>query len=153
MKSLKLNARLLCSGAVILFASDTSAMAAAQSGGSSGGSGALEFVVVTGTRQQAVTTKRDAPNVIEVQSLQAIRELPDITAAEALQRIPGISMESDSGEGRFINIRGMDADLNSTTYDGVHLTASNPASPQGGSRAVAFDAFPSGILGGLVVIK
>jgi TonB-dependent receptor len=153
MKTLKLSARLLCSSAVVLFATDTAAMAAAQSGGSSGGGSALEFVVVTGTRQQAVQTKRDAPNVIEVQSLQSIRALPDITAAEALQRIPGISMEADSGEGRFINIRGMDADLNSTTWDGVHLTASNPATPQGGGRAVAFDAFPSGILGGIVVTK
>lgn len=82
-----------------------------------------------------------------MQSLQAIRALPDVTAAEALERIPGISMESDSGEGRFINIRGLDADLNGTSYDGVRLTASNPATPQGGARAVAFDAFPSGILG------
>jgi TonB-dependent receptor len=149
MKTLKLSARLLCSGAVIFFATE-GATAASQSGSSGGG---LELVVVTGTRQQAVNTKREAPNVKDVQSLESIRELPDVTAAEALERVPGISMESDSGEGRFINIRGMDADLNGTTYDGVRLTASNPASPQGGGRAVAFDAFPSGILGGLEVIK
>ena len=49
--------------------------------------------------------------------------------AEALQRIPGISLETDSGEGRFINIRGMDSDLNGTTYGGVRLPASNPSSP------------------------
>jgi TonB-dependent receptor len=149
MKTLKLSARLLCSGAVILFA--TEGAMAAQSGSS--GSGALEFVVVTGTRQQAVNTKREAPNVKDVQSLESIRELPDVNAAEALERVPGISLETDSGEGRFINIRGMDADLNGTTYDGVRLTASNPSSPQGGGRAVAFDAFPSGILGGIEVMK
>ena len=57
------------------------------------------------------------------------------------------------GAGRFVNIRGMDADLNGTTYDGVRMMANNPASPQGGARAVAFDAFPAGILGGLEVVK
>ncbi|HEX4861473.1 MAG TPA: TonB-dependent receptor, partial [Rhizomicrobium sp.] len=72
---------------------------------------------------------------------------------EALQRVPGVSLETDSGEGRFINIRGMDADLNGTTFDGVRLTASNPSTPQGGGRAVAFDAFPTEIVGGIEVIK
>ncbi len=47
----------------------------------------------------------------------------------------------------------MDADLNGTTYDGVRMMANNPASPQGGGRAVAFDAFPAGFFGGIEVIK
>jgi TonB-dependent receptor len=116
-------------------------------------SSGIEIVTVTRSRLEATAVKRDAPNVLDVQPLQAIRALPDVSAAEALQRVPGVSLESDSGEGRFINIRGMDADLNGTTYDGVRLTASNPATPQGGGRAVAFDAFPSGILGGVEVVK
>lgn len=107
----------------------------------------------TGDRAQAKEQKKEAPNLIEVQPYTEIQKLPDVTAAEALQRIPGISMESDSGEGRFINIRGLDADLNGTTYDGVRLTASNQSSPLGGSRAVAFDAFPAGAIGGIQVIK
>src|SRR5262249_16843076 len=104
----------------------------------------IETVVVT-ARIQASEVKKQAPNVVDVRSQEEIKSLPDVSAAEAVQRVPGISMESDSGEGRFINIRGMDADLNGTTYDGVRLTASNPATPQGGARAIAFDAFPSGI--------
>jgi TonB-dependent receptor len=115
--------------------------------------GGTETVIVTGTREEARSLKQAAPNVMDVQSLQEIRALPDVNAAEALQRVPGVSLESDSGEGRFINIRGMDADLNGTTYDGVRLMASNAATPQGGARAVAFDAFPSGILGGIEVTK
>jgi TonB-dependent receptor len=113
----------------------------------------VETIVVTGTRPQATEIKRDAPVVMDIAPLAQIRSLPDVNAAEALQRLPGIQMESDSGEGRFVNIRGMDADLNGTTFDGVRMTASNPASPQGGARAVAFDAFPAGILGGLEVVK
>lgn len=102
----------------------------------------------TGSRAQAQALKKQAPNVLEVQPYTEIEKLPDVNVAEALQRIPGISLETDTGEGRFINIRGMDADLNGTTFDGVVLTASNQATPMGGARAVAFDAFPSGIIGG-----
>jgi TonB-dependent receptor len=104
-------------------------------------------------RADAIEEKRQAPNIIEVQPLSEIVKLPDINTAEALQRIPGISLETDSGEGRFVNIRGMDADLNGTTYAGVRLPASNPSSPSGGGRAVAFDTFPTGIVGGIEVTK
>ena len=113
----------------------------------------IETVTVTAKRLKTTEVKREAPNVIEIKPVTEIQKLPDVNLAEALQRIPGISLESDSGEGRFVNIRGMDADLNGTSFDGVRLTASNPSSPQGGGRAVAFDAFPSGIMGGVEVIK
>jgi TonB-dependent receptor len=113
----------------------------------------VEMVTVTGTRDQAMDVKRQANVVLDIAPLDQIRSLPDENAAEALERLPGIQMESDSGAGRFVNIRGMDADLNSTTYDGVRLMTNNPASPQGGARAVALDDLPGGILGGLEVIK
>ncbi|MBV9724622.1 MAG: TonB-dependent receptor [Gammaproteobacteria bacterium] len=119
------------------------------------GQGENEAVVpsATTTRAAALEMKRQAPNIIEVQPLSEIIKLPDINMAEALQRIPGISLETDSGEGRFINIRGLDADLNASTYAGVRLPASNPASPFGGGRATAFDTFPTGIVGGVEVTK
>jgi TonB-dependent receptor len=104
-------------------------------------------------RADALEEKKEAPNIIEVQPLSEIIKLPDINTAEALQRIPGISLETDTGEGRFINIRGMDSDLNGTTYGGVRLPASNPSSPFGGGRATAFDTFPTGIIGGIEVTK
>jgi TonB-dependent receptor len=104
-------------------------------------------------RAAAIAEKQQAPNLIEVQPLSEIIKLPDINTAEALQRIPGISLETDSGEGRFVHIRGMDSDLNGTTYGGVRLPASNPSSPSGGGRAVAFDTFPTGIIGGVELTK
>ena len=146
---MKLSTRALQSSAVVALAlSGALNNAQAQSNGSQ-----VETVTVTANRLQAQEVKRQAPNVIEVQPYTEIRKLPDVNIAEALQRIPGISMEADTGEGRFINIRGMDADLNGTTFDGVVLTASNQSSPQSGGRAVAFDAFPSAIVGGVEVIK
>lgn len=119
------------------------------------GPGETEYVApsATTTRAAALEEKKQAPNIVDVQPLSEIVKLPDINTAEALQRIPGVSLETDSGEGRFINIRGMDSDLNAATYGGVRLPASNPSSPFSGARAVAFDAFPTGIIGGIEVTK
>ena len=121
-----------------------------------GDEGPTEDVVkpsATTSRAAAIEEKKEAPNIIEVQPLSEIIKLPDINMAEALQRMPGISLETDSGEGRFINIRGMDSDLNGTTYGGVRLPASNPSSPFNGGRATAFDTFPTGIVGGVELTK
>jgi outer membrane receptor for ferrienterochelin and colicin len=57
-----------------------------------------------------------APNLINVTSAEEIRKLPDVNAGEAVRRLPGISLETDTGEGRYVNIRGLDADLTSTTF-------------------------------------
>lgn len=118
---------------------------------------ALQTIKIEATRiisrTQAIQAKEDAPNIIEVQPLEEMRKLPDVNLAEALQRVPGVSLETDSGEGRFIEIRGMDPDLNATDYDGVPLPASNPSSPFGGSRAVALDTFPMGIVSGVSIVE
>ncbi len=100
---------------------------------------------------QARALQREAPNLILVQPAEEIEKLPDINAGEAVRRLPGISLETDTGEGRFVNIRGIDADLNSTTFDGIRLPPTNTATPQGGGRAVAFDAIPAGLIGSITV--
>jgi TonB-dependent receptor len=117
----------------------------------------LETVTVESTRivtrAQAIRAKEKASNIIEVQPLSEMRKLPDVNLAEALQRVPGVSLETDTGEGRFVEIRGMDPDLNATEYAGVPLPATNPSSPFGGARAVALDTFPMGIVSGVQVIE
>ena len=105
----------------------------------------------TGTRAQAKAAEHRAINKIIVQPQSEIEKLPDVSIAQALSRLPGISMETDSGEGRFIDIRGLDADLNATTFDGVRILPSNLSSPTGGGRAVAYDVLPAGLVGGIEV--
>ena len=70
----------------------------------------------------------------------------DVNAAEAVRRMPGLALARDTGEGRFVNIRGLDADLNGTTFGGVRLPPTNVASPLSGGRAVAFDSIPAGLM-------
>ena len=114
----------------------------------------LDQVNVTATltpEAQAREAQQQAPNMIFVQPADAIQRLPDVNAGEAARRLPGVSLETDTGEGRFVNIRGLDADLNSTTFDGVRLMPSNVSTPTGGGRAVAFDSIPAGLVGAMTV--
>lgn len=94
-----------------------------------------------------------APNMVNVIPAATIEKLPDVNAAEAVRRVPGISLETDTGEGRFVNIRGLDADLNGTTFGGVRIPPTNTASPSGAGRAVAFDSIPAGLIGAITVTK
>ncbi len=117
---------------------------------------ALETITISAQRTPnsvARKAQEEAPNLINVMTVEEMRKLPDVNIAETVRRIPGISLETDTGEGRFINIRGLDADLNSTTFGGLRLPPSNNASPFGGGRAVALDAIPTGLVGAITVTK
>lgn len=117
---------------------------------------AIESIVIDAQRTSssiARMAQSEAANLINVMTVEEMRKLPDVNIAESVRRIPGISLETDTGEGRYINIRGIDADLNSTTFGGLRLPPSNNASPFGGGRAVALDAIPTGLVGAITVTK
>ena len=117
---------------------------------------ALEEITVTAQRTTAAQAREaqfEAPNIVNVETFEEIRKLPDVSTAEAVRRSPGVSLETDEGEGRYVNIRGFDADLNSTTFGGLRLPPTNNASPFGGYRAVTLDSIPIGLVGALTVTK
>ena len=120
------------------------------------GTTALEEVVVLAQRttvEIARDAEMQAPNLINLTTAAEIAKLPDVNTGEAVRRIPGISLETDTGEGRYVNIRGLDADLNSTTFGGLRLPPTNTSSPSGAGRAVAFDSIPIGFIGAITVTK
>ena len=96
-------------------------------------------IIVTAPRQEIKARKvqMDAPNLIAVQAADTILKYPDFNAAEALGRMPGVSLSSDTGEGRFVQIRGIDANLDGATYGGVPLLNTFPGGTEsgGGERA------------------
>ncbi len=112
-------------------------------------------VVVTAPRQEvkAREVQLVAPNLINVQAAETILKYPDFNAAEALGRMPGVSLSSDTGEGRFVQIRGIDANLDGATYGGVPLLNTNPGGTyaSGAGRAVEFDTVPTGAIDGIIV--
>jgi TonB-dependent receptor len=117
--------------------------------------GGVSEVVVTAPRQEteARAKQEAAPNLVTVQSAESIAKYPDFNAAESLGRLPGISLSSDTGEGRFINIRGIDGNLDGATFGGVTLLNTYPGGTyfSGGGREVEFDTVPNGAIDGLIV--
>lgn len=110
-----------------------------------------DVLVVTGQRgslNSALNQKRTADSVIEVISADAIGRLPDENVAEAARRAIGISVANDQGEGRFVSIRGINSNLNSTSVNGVRIP-----SPEAEDRQVALDVIDSDILKNIVISK
>ncbi len=97
---------------------------------------------------QALNTQKNLVNITNIVAADQIGRFPDKNAAEATQRVPGVSMNRDMGEGRYIIIRGTEARLNSTTINGERLP-----SPEAGVRNVALDTIPADLLGSIQVSK
>ncbi len=102
-----------------------------------------------GTDAGARLREKRADNVINVLSERAIQLSPDVTVANSLQRISGVTIErSSSGEGRYAIIRGMDQRYNNTLVNGVKIP-----SPDNKFRYVPMDVFPADMLERLEVSK
>lgn len=111
----------------------------------------LETVQVFGQAAQldkALKEQRNSNSIESVVHADGIGQLPDDNAAEALQRIPGVSVEQDQGEGRFVSVRGLAPELNN-----VNINGTNIPSPESGTRAVALDVLPSELIQSLSVVK
>ena len=93
--------------------------------------------------------KRGADNILDSVSADAMGRFPDDNAAEALRRIPGVSMDIDQGEGRFVIVRGVDASLNNVTINGQIV--GTPA--EFGTRGVSMDSVPADLISRLEVVK
>lgn len=111
----------------------------------------VQTITVTGqaaSLRKALAVQAQAQHVLSVVSADDIGALPDKNAAEALARLPGVSVQRDQGEGRYVVIRGLGPDLNSVTINGGLVPA-----PEGGRRGVGLDTLPAGMVRSLEVSK
>lgn len=93
--------------------------------------------------------EKKAMNVVNVMSAKAIELSPDITVANVIQRMSGVTIErNSSGEGQYAILRGMDKRYNYTLINGVKIP-----SPDNKNRFVPLDIFPSEMLDRLEVTK
>ena len=149
--------RLRLLAVTLLTATSSAAYAAAPAADPAAGDPVADTIVVTARR--ATTTARDeqklAPNLVNIQAAEDIVKYPDFNAAESLGRIPGVSLAIDTGEGRFVAIRGLDANFNGTTFGGVTLLNTQPGGTYfgGGGRAVELDTIPIGSVDRIIVRK
>ena len=108
----------------------------------------VEVVGQAASIDQALKEQRNSDSIKSVVHADGVAQLPDENVAEAVQRLPGISVERDQGEGRFVSVRGLGPDLNSVTINGTLVP-----SPESERRAVALDVLPSELVQSLSVIK
>ena len=111
----------------------------------------LDGVIVEAIRQgqaRALNQQKTAVNIKNVVAADLIGRFPDPNTAEALQRVPGLSVHRDQGEGRYVHIRGLDARLTHVTINGVAIPA-----PEGQIRSVALDVIPADQLASIEVHK
>ena len=136
------------SWAVLAAVLSAAAPAAAQTAASN-----VEELVVTGQRasqQKAIDAKRNATGVIDAISADDLGRLADKNVAENLERLPGVGLFYDQGEGRYVSIRGIDSSLSNVTLNGIEL--GNPDG-LGAEARVPLDVVGGQLLSRLEVIK
>ncbi len=96
----------------------------------------------------AINRTRTSPNIISVLTNPQIMSLPNFTIADALGRLPGVTLERDEGDGKYVQIRGTEPRLTNTQIDGVTVP-----SPEAGVRQVKLDTVPADLVESVVVNK
>ncbi|MGH2664649.1 TonB-dependent receptor [Flavobacterium sp.] len=113
-----------------------------------------EVVVVAqnlrNSESRALNMQKNSVSIMNVIAADGIGKLPDRNAAETVQRIQGVSIEKDQGEGRFVSVRGLPPFWASTTINGNRIPT---AEEETTSRATAFDFFPSELIAYVQVNK
>ena len=102
----------------------------------------VETVVVSGFReslQQALAIKRDETGIVEAITSDDIADFPDLNLAESLQRVPGVQIDRDGGEGRSINVRGLSADFVRVQLNGMEALATTGGRDGRANRNRQFD--------------
>jgi hypothetical protein len=118
------------------------------------------FVVesIRAGQSRAINQQRTSNTISNIISADAIGNLPDNTIADALTRLPGVSVVVEGGSAAYASIRGAEAKLNSVTLDGQRITATPSgsgldASNSADTRAVDLSLIPSELVGGIELIK
>lgn len=129
-------------GSVIALASAASAAAQDTDAGT---------ILVTGQRgalERSLEIKRSAIGVVDVASADEIGRLPDRNVAEVVERLPGVGVTYDQGEGRYVAVRGVPSELNNYTINGVEI-----GNPDGLTRALPLDVVSGQLLNRVEVFK
>jgi len=124
------------------------------------GTEAVQDIIVTGFRgsiQSSLNDKRNSDVQIDAINAQDIADFPDANLAESLQRLPGVSIDRDNGEGRGITVRGLGGDFNRTRLNGIEALATAGSNDSGTSpnrsRSFDYSTFASELFSSLKVQK
>jgi iron complex outermembrane receptor protein len=107
-------------------------------------------VVVTGIRggiERSIAIKKQSPLIVESVTAEEIGKLPDVSIAESLARLPGLTAQRLDGRAQLISIRGLGPDFTTALLNGREQVST------GDNRGVEFDQFPSELLAAALVYK
>ena len=110
----------------------------------------FDTIVVTGIRggiERAIDTKKNATSIVEAVSAEDIGKLPDISIAESISRLPGVTAQRVAGRAQVISVRGLSPDFATTLLNGRELVST------GDNRSVEFDQYPAELMAGVTVYK
>ncbi|MGC6422627.1 MAG: TonB-dependent receptor, partial [Flavobacteriaceae bacterium] len=110
----------------------------------------LDEVVLTGVRRslaKALVQKRTAVGVVDGIAAEDIADFPDLNISESLQRITGVSINRQLGEGQQVSVRGLAPEFTRVTINGQTVTSGNPG------REVDFDVFASELFNNVQLSK
>jgi iron complex outermembrane receptor protein len=110
----------------------------------------LEAITVTGIKASiasAISVKESSDDIIEAITAEDLGKLPDISIADSIARLPGLTAQRTDGRSNFISIRGFAADFSGTTLSGREQAST------GENRGVEFDQFPAELISGVQVYK
>jgi TonB-dependent receptor len=111
-----------------------------------------EQVVVTAGRSygeaEAVNETRASDTLVNILPAVVIQSLPNANIADAVGRLPGVTLERDEGEGKYVQIRGTEPRLSNLTIDGVVVP-----SPEGTIRQVKLDTIPADLIESVQINK
>ncbi|MDV6330633.1 TonB-dependent receptor [Asticcacaulis sp. 201] len=117
-------------------------------------------VVVTGFRgslQTAINEKKRSTDMVDVIKSEDIGQFPDLNLAESLQRIPGVSIDRDGGEGKQITVRGLNSEFSRTRLNGLEALATTGSKDSSGGtnrgRGFDFNVFAADLFNSLTVRK
>src|ERR1700730_6316704 len=102
-------------------------------------------MVVTAERLQgeteAINIERTADDIVQVLPLKVITSLPNTNIADAVGRLPSVTLERDEGEGKYVQIRGTEPRLTNMMINGIEVP-----SPEGQVRNIKMDAIPADLV-------
>lgn len=146
------SARLLCGAATFLALTATGAPVMAQEAEEPAAvqSDEGDAIVVTGIRQSiqsSLDAKRNATSIVEVITAEDLGLLPDLSIADTLARLPGVTAQRVRGRSQQVSIRGLGPDFSLALLNGREVVSA------GNNRGIEFDQFPSELIGTAVVYK
>ena len=118
----------------------------------------VDEVVVTGSftnsLKDALQLKRNADGVSDAVSASDIGNFPAVNVAEALQRVPGVSISREAGEGQFVSVRGLGPNFQAVTLNGSPIAYNeNIRNSDQSGRQFQFRVIPADLISAIVVAK